>query len=43
MLADPVLGGNVACQPATTVTWQARKRAVSEDQSHVTTADRLRR
>ncbi len=33
MLADPVLGGNAACEPATTVTWQARKRTVSQDQS----------
>jgi hypothetical protein len=33
MLADPVLGGNAACEPATTVTWQARKQAISEDQS----------
>jgi len=33
MLADPVLGGNAACEPAITVTWQARKRAVSQDQS----------
>jgi len=29
MLADPMLGGNAACEPATTVTWQARKRATS--------------
>jgi hypothetical protein len=33
MLADPVLGGNAACEPATTVTWQASKRAISQDQS----------
>jgi hypothetical protein len=33
MLADPLLGGNAACEPATTVTWQARKQAISEDQS----------
>jgi hypothetical protein len=32
MLADPTLGGNAACEPATTVTWQARKRAISQDQ-----------
>jgi hypothetical protein len=32
MLADPVLGGNAACEPATNVTWQARKQAISEDQ-----------
>ncbi len=31
MLADPVLGGNAACEPATTVTWQASKRAISQD------------
>jgi hypothetical protein len=32
MLADPVLGGNAACEPATTATWQApswRSRATS--------------
>jgi hypothetical protein len=33
MLADPILGGNAACEPATTVTWQARKPATSQDQS----------
>ena len=33
MLADPMLGGNAACEPATTVTWQARKRTTSADQS----------
>jgi hypothetical protein len=33
MLADPMLGGNAACEPATTATWQARKRATSADQS----------
>ena len=33
MLADPALGGNAACEPATTVTWQARKRTISQDQS----------
>jgi hypothetical protein len=33
MLADPVLGGNAACEPATTATWQAPKRAISKDQS----------
>ena len=33
MLADPMLGGNAACEPATTVTWQARKQATSQDQS----------
>jgi hypothetical protein len=32
MLADPVLGGNAACEPATTVTWQASKQAISADQ-----------
>lgn len=32
-LADPILGGNAACEPATTVTWQARKPATSQDQS----------
>jgi hypothetical protein len=33
MLANPMLGGNAACEPATTVTWQARNRAISQDQS----------
>jgi hypothetical protein len=33
MLADPMLGGNAACEPATTVTWRACKRAISQDQS----------
>jgi hypothetical protein len=33
MLADPVLGGNAACEPATTATWQDRKPASSQDQS----------
>jgi hypothetical protein len=33
MLADPLLGGNAACEPATTVTWQAPKPATSQDQS----------
>ena len=32
MLADPMLGGNAACEPATNVTWQASKQAISEDQ-----------
>src|SRR5215475_12195832 len=33
MLADPMLGGNAACEPATTVTWQAPKPAIPQDQS----------
>lgn len=33
MLADPVLGGNAACEPAATVTWQARNRSIPQDQS----------
>ena len=33
MLADPLLGGNAACEPATTVTWQASKPTTSQDQS----------
>jgi hypothetical protein len=33
MLADPALGGNAACEPATTATWQNRKPAISQDQS----------
>ena len=32
MLADPVLGGNAACEPATTVTYHAHKRPTSQDQ-----------
>jgi|SRR5579859_6705807 len=33
MLADPVLGGNAACEPATTAAWQNRRRTHSQDQS----------
>jgi hypothetical protein len=33
MLADPMLGGNAACEPATTVTWQTRKPTTAQDQS----------
>jgi hypothetical protein len=33
MLADPALGGNAACEPATTITWQARRRSISQGQS----------
>jgi hypothetical protein len=33
MLADPVLGGNAACEPATTVTWQVSKPTTSQDRS----------
>jgi len=33
MLADPALGGNAACEPATTPTWQDPKPAVPQDQS----------
>jgi hypothetical protein len=33
MLADPVLGGNAACEPATAATWQDRKPTISQDQS----------
>ena len=32
MLADPVLGGNAACEPATIVTWQDHKRPISQEQ-----------
>lgn len=32
MLADPVLGGNAACEPAVSVARPARERAVSPDQ-----------
>jgi hypothetical protein len=33
MLADPVLGGNAACEPSRAVAWHPRERAVSPDQS----------
>jgi len=33
MLADPALGGNAACEPATKATWQDPKPAISQDQS----------
>jgi hypothetical protein len=33
MLADPVLGGNAACEPSVTVAWHSRERAISPDQS----------
>jgi len=33
MLADPVLGGNAACEPAITDTWHAREQATPQDQS----------
>jgi hypothetical protein len=33
MLADPVLGGNAACEPATTATWQNHKPTISQDRS----------
>jgi hypothetical protein len=33
MLADPALGGNAACEPATIATWQDPKPAISQDQS----------
>jgi hypothetical protein len=33
MLADPALGGNAACEPATTVTWRAREGVIPQDQS----------
>ena len=38
--ADPMLGGNAACEPATTVTWQARKRQPLRISHHLTTANR---
>jgi hypothetical protein len=28
----PVLGGNAACEPATTATWPAPKRVIPHDQ-----------
>ena len=33
MLADPVLGGNAACEPSVTVARHSRERAISPDQS----------
>jgi hypothetical protein len=33
MLADPVLGGNAACEPSVAVAWHPRERAVSPGQS----------
>lgn len=33
MLADPVLGGNAACEPSAIVTWHASERTASQDQS----------
>jgi hypothetical protein len=33
MLVDPALGGNAACEPATTATWQEPKPAISQDRS----------
>jgi hypothetical protein len=33
MLADPVLGGNAACEPSVTVALHSRDRAISRDQS----------
>jgi hypothetical protein len=32
MLADPALGGNAACEPAISATWQKHKRAISQQQ-----------
>jgi hypothetical protein len=33
MLADSALGGNAACEPAITATWQDSKPTISQDQS----------
>ena len=33
MLADPALGGNAACEPATKASWQDPKPTISQDQS----------
>jgi hypothetical protein len=33
MLADPVLGGNAACEPSMTAAWHPRQRAIGQDQS----------
>jgi hypothetical protein len=35
MLADPMLGGNAACEPPIADTWHARDEAASHDQSHI--------
>jgi hypothetical protein len=32
MLADPVLGGNAACEPPITVTWHPHRQPTSQDQ-----------
>jgi hypothetical protein len=32
MLADPVLGGNAACEPSAPVTWHASERTIPHDQ-----------
>ncbi len=32
MLADPVLGGNAACEPATTVSWHAHEQTTAQEQ-----------
>ena len=34
MLADPMLGGNAACEPPIADTWHSRDEAASHDQSH---------
>jgi hypothetical protein len=41
MLADPTLGGNAACEPATTATWQAPSRQPLRISPHLTTANPL--
>jgi hypothetical protein len=33
MLADPVLGGNAACEPSVTATWWPSERTIPQDQS----------
>ena len=33
MLADPVLGGNAACEPSVTATWRPSERTIPQDQS----------
>jgi hypothetical protein len=32
IFGGPALGGNAACEPATTPTWQNRKRPISQEQ-----------
>jgi len=40
MLAEPMLGGNASCEPATTVTWQAPSRPPHRISHHLMAANR---